>query len=352
MTDVTKNEENKAAVETATVEAKTAEAPVQVAEASVQELTVAPTASTAVAQVEEQSFEDMMAEDAGAGAEFIGMNERTIPFLTILQNGSPEVQKGGPEQIKGAESSDFMNTLTKQIYQGNVAEVSDKPGEGKGRGLLVLPVQFKVKDIEWIRRDDKGGGGGLVQIWGDDQSYKTNGQFVFDAKRNRWANPEKNSEVSAHYETYGIVVGSFDKDDNLIQEPMPAVISMKGSQVKKSKAWNSQLIMRRMMVKGKSLSAPLWYDAWRLMSKFEQNDQGSWFGYVISLYEPEGMPAPVNGQPKAGSTLYLPGGKDLYMMCREMSQDLKSGILVVDDTHAAVGEGTGGVAFSDAEVPF
>lgn len=335
MTDTTNNETKTQEAEAPAVEAT--EQPTSTA--------VAETAATAVATTTEMSFEDQMIADAGAGAEFISMNERTIPFLAALQNGSPEVQKGGPNQIKGAESSMLMNTLTKQIFHANVAEPE------KGRGLLFLPVQFKTKDIEWHKRDQSGGGGGLVRIWGDDQSYRNNGKFIFDATRNRWANPENNSEISTHYETYGIIVGYFDAEDNLILDPAPAVLSMKGSQVKKSKAWNSELVMRRMSIKGKSYPAPLWYDAWRVQTKYEQNDQGSWFGYVIGRYEPKDMPQPIPGQPKPGTTLALPSGQDLYVMARDMANDIKAGILVTDDSNINAGAGDA-PTYSADEVPF
>lgn len=342
MTDAKKAEESKAADDKAAPGTEVSAAA---------GTSVANTAGTDLAVAGEMTMEEMLLADAGAGSEFIGMNERVIPFVTILQNTSPQVAKGGPEQIKGAESSCFMNTLTKKITHGNVAEPE------KGQGILFIPTHFKVKPIEWYRRDASGGGGGLVRIWGDDDSYKKNGLFVFDAKRNRFVNNETNSEISDHYETYGIWAGDFGKSKEegkpstleelmelLTFDPMPCVMSMKGSQIKKSRAWNSERLMRRMMVAGRTLSAPAFFDAWRVQSKYEMNDQGNWFGYIPTRFTPPGI------EQAASTTLALPNGKELYMMARDMSSDIQKGLITVDDSQLAGAEPAAG--FSDVEVPF
>lgn len=335
-----------------TEEAKTEEVKTEAAtEAPKTEVAVA--GSTSLATTQEPNFDDILEGDSGVGNEDIGMNERTIPFVTILQNASPQVAKGGPEQIKGAESSCFMNTLTKKITHGNVAEPE------KGQGILFIPTYFKVKPIEWHRRGQDGSGGGLVRIWGDDDTYKRNGQFVFDAKRNRYVNNENNSEVSDHYETYGLWAGDFGKSKEegkpstleelmellTLTDPMPCVMSMKGSQIKKARAWNSERLMRRMMVKGRNMQAPAWFDAWRVQSKYEQNEQGNWFGYIPTRFQVPGMT-----DPNGSSLLALPGGMSLYMQAREMANDIKAGNLTVDDAALASAEPAAG--FSDVEVPF
>lgn len=318
---------------------KTAEAgETKVASEETMEVVVAE--STAVVASEEKSLEDMLSEDAGLGSEFIGMRERQIPFLATLQGLSPVASKGGPEYIKGAESSMIFNTLTRELFHANIAD------EEKGQGILVLPVHFKTKRIEWKKRTEGssggGGGGGVVRVWGDDESYTKSSDFVFDAKRNKWGNPANNSEVSDHYDTYLIQVGyfgpptkEFPGGELHLIDPSEAVLSCKGSQVKKARAWNGERMQRRMTVKGRSLQAPSWFDAWRIQTKYEQNDQGNWFGYVITRF---------------GETLSLENGMDLYMMARKMHKNIQEGLIVTDDSQLASGEAASN--FVDEEVPF
>lgn len=86
---------------------------------------------------------DDYGEDAGAGTSHLAADEKSIPFLNLLQSNSPEVEK---QTVPGARAGMFLNTVTKELIPGNV-------------GLIIQPVWHDRSIVEWKDRDK---GGGLV----------------------------------------------------------------------------------------------------------------------------------------------------------------------------------------------
>ena len=58
------------------------------------------------------------------------------PILKILQNGSAEAQKRNDKYVEGAEPGMFLNTVTKQLYDGD-------------KGIHVIPCHYKLEYQEW-----------------------------------------------------------------------------------------------------------------------------------------------------------------------------------------------------------
>lgn len=81
-------------------------------------------------------------EDAGAGLKELPANEKSIPFLNLLQSNSPEVEE---KTVAGAQAGMFINSVSKELYDGE-------------KGLIVQPVFVQRVFVEWGDRDkgDKG----------------------------------------------------------------------------------------------------------------------------------------------------------------------------------------------------
>lgn len=94
-------------------------------------------AAGALAKVEDYG------DDRGAGTSHLAADEKSIPFLNLLQSNSPEVEK---QTVPGAKAGMFLNTVTKELIPGNV-------------GLVIQPVWHDRSIVEWKDRDK---GGGLV----------------------------------------------------------------------------------------------------------------------------------------------------------------------------------------------
>lgn len=217
-------------------------------EDSAQSTEVATKAATEVA------LQTQFLADAGAGFEDADSNAFAIPFLQILQSGSPQCKKSDGAYIKGAEEGMFFNTVAQEIYSGE-------------EGLTVIPCHYTQRFIEWQQRES---GGGFVREWLPGEAPAT----TKDAKgRDVLANGNNLVDTRNHYVLICLPDGTLT----------PALLSMTSTQVKKSKKWMSQ--MQATKVKGPNgfVPAPMMSRKYKLTTVPESNDQGSWFGYRIEL---------------------------------------------------------------------
>ena len=142
-------------------------------------------------------------DDQMAGAD---KDSFAIPFLVILQSGSPQVKRSNPGYIEGAEEGMFINTVNEALMDG----------------FTFLPIAFKRQMIEWIPRNE---GGGLVAIHSMEDCPEYEIKDI-DGKQ-VWAmnNGHEIVDTRMHYVLHSI-------DD---EEWAPAVLSLSKTQIKKSK---------------------------------------------------------------------------------------------------------------------
>ena len=196
----------------------------------------------------------MFAEDAGSGLENVTSEDMAIPRLKILQALSPEVNKNDGKPVEGASAGDVLNTVTNNLY------TDDNP-------LVVLPVAYKRLFLEWTPRES---GGGLVAQHDDasilDKTTKNN--FGQDALPN-------GNYIQTSATHFLLVInqdGSFDQ----------AMLAMAGTQLKKSRTWNSMMASAKMNVDGKVFTPPSFSHKYTLKTVQESNDRGAWFGWSIT----------------------------------------------------------------------
>ena len=94
---------------------------------------------------------------AGQGWDNVTAADIAIPFLNLLQDGSPQVKKSSSDRIKGAEAGFFINSVSGEMY------------DGVEKGVIIVPVLTENKIVEWIPRTEGGRGGfvGTHPIHGD-----------------------------------------------------------------------------------------------------------------------------------------------------------------------------------------
>jgi hypothetical protein len=81
----------------------------------------------------------------GMGFENTSSDDYAMPFLNLLQTGSPEVGAEGPEKaIEGARPGMFVNSVTKELYDGQ-------------QGLIFVPCVTQQVYVEWKPRNAGGG---------------------------------------------------------------------------------------------------------------------------------------------------------------------------------------------------
>ena len=192
-------------------------------------------------------------EDAGSGLENLTADDLTIPLLKILQALSPEVNKRDGKYVDGAAAGDIVNTVTNELFTEET-------------GCVVIPVSYKRMFLEWQPRES---GGGLIQQHLDPEilSKTTKDKTGADVLEN-------GNYIQTSATHYALVVSG----DSYQQVMIP----MAGTQLKKSRTWNS--VMASLKVKsskGNVFTPPSYSHKYKLTTVAESNDRGTWFGWSI-----------------------------------------------------------------------
>ena len=190
-------------------------------------------------------------QDANAGFDGMTQEDYALPFLRLLTSTSPEVG-----EVDGALPGMILNSVTGELYDGK-------------KGVTVVPCAYVRQYIEWAPRGQ--GSGAPVHIYpatsdilsqthkepGDNKDYLDNGNYI---------------ENTANY--YVMLV-------NADGVPEPALITMKSTQLKKSRKWNSMMQSVKLQGKNGLFTPPMYSQMYRLTTQPESNDKGKWFGWEV-----------------------------------------------------------------------
>jgi hypothetical protein len=224
--------------------------------------TAAPESTEEVAVVQqatqEVGFAINFSEDAGSGLEDFQSSDLSLPFLTVLQKGSPqcdEMQRQSGKYIPDARPGMIMNTLTSELHRGD-------------EGIIVVPCGYKKVAVEWKPRDS---GGGLVG------HHALTDPIVQGAKRNdknQLVLPGGNILVETAYH-FVLVLSA--------EGPTQAVLALSSTQLKKSRKWNTVMTGIRMKGSNGQMFQPAVYShQYRITTCPESNAQGNWWGINIA----------------------------------------------------------------------
>lgn len=182
----------------------------------------------------------------------------SIPYLNMLSKGSPQVDEENDKFIKEAKKGQIFNTVTETC--------SDV--------LTVLPVYYRRRYVEWYNDRTKNKAPVNEYLPEEFQTFQKEGKIVRgDDKKDRFVG-KGDTYVENTAEHYVIVIDG--------QSWYKALIKMKGSQLKKSKQWNSIMSNQR-RVDGDEIYQPKDFAmSYNLSGRPEKNDQGSWHGWVVS----------------------------------------------------------------------
>ena len=197
-------------------------------------------------------------EDAAKGLGKIGQEDLALPFLKILGQLSPEVNKRDGKYVEGAEPGMIFNSVSGDLYDGV-------------KGIDVIPCFYKLEYIEWKDRGE--GPGAPVAIY--DSSSDIMSKTKADASyKDRLPNGNYIDKTASHFV---IITGD---------SPSTALISMKSTQLKISRKWNS--MMSGIKLKGKNgLYTPASFShIYKLKTTQMSNDKGTWFGWEVSKVGP------------------------------------------------------------------
>ena len=193
--------------------------------------------------------------DAQQGAQNISQEDLALPFLKILGQLSPEVNKRDGKYVEGAEPGKIINTVTNQLYDS----------------INVVPCHYKRQYIEWQDRGTSSGAPVAIhEADSDIISQTTRGKDYKD----RLPNGNYLDNTANHFV---LIVG-----DN----PETALISMKSTQLKVSRKWNSMMMGLKMQGKNGMFTPPTYSHIYKLKTVQQSNDKGTWFGWDVSRIGP------------------------------------------------------------------
>jgi hypothetical protein len=201
---------------------------------------------------------NMFEDDAAKGLGKIGQDDLALPFLKILGQLSPEVNKRDGKYVEGAEPGMIFNSVSGELYDGV-------------KGIDVIPCFYKLEYIEWKDRGE--GLGAPVNIY--DSSSDIMSKTTPDANyKDRLPNGNYIDKTASHFV---IITGD---------SPATALISMKSTQLKISRKWNSMMSGIKMKGANGLFTPASFSHIYRLKTTQMSNDKGTWFGWEVSKVGP------------------------------------------------------------------
>ena len=210
------------------------------------------------------------AADAGAGMEGAGQESFAIPFLSVLQKGSPQVDEASGAALEGAKAGMFFENVTGRLYSGK-------------DGVIVVPCSYRREFLRWGARSNGGGfkGAFTPEAVAD---MRTKGQIVeldgrlYAPEPDGSVSPDKSDRFNDTRNHYVLII---DTDSGAWTE---ALLSLTSTQIKKSKMLMSALASVKLKnAAGQLYTPPTFANLVRVTSVGESNDKGTWFGVKFEL---------------------------------------------------------------------
>ena len=201
---------------------------------------------------------NMFEADADKGSQNMTQDDLALPFLKVLGQLSPEVNKRDGKYVEGAEPGMILNSVTNEVFDGT-------------KGVQVLPVFYERKYVEWADRGDSKGAPVAIHNAESDIVSTTTRDKSF---KDRLPNGNYLENTANHFV---IVLG---------KSPQSALISMKATQLKISRKWNSMMMGIKLQGKNGLFTPPTYSHIYNLKTVQMSNDKGTWFGWDVSQVGP------------------------------------------------------------------
>lgn len=206
---------------------------------------------------------DMFAADAGAGMEGADKDSFAIPFLSVLQKGSPQVDEASGVAIEGAKAGMLFENVTGTMIDGKT-------------GVQIVPCSYRRVYVHWGARSTGGSFKGeltpetVVAMRESGKIVELEGRLYMPAADGT-VHPERCDRISDTRNHYVLVLrpeGGWTE----------ALLSLSSTQIKKSKHLMSALSAVKFQGANGLFSPPSFANVVRATTMPESNDKGTWFG--------------------------------------------------------------------------
>ena len=197
----------------------------------------------------------LFGNDLQKGFENMTQEDMALPFVRILGQLSPQVTEGDAKYVEGAKPGMIYNTVTSECFDGK-------------KGIKVIPCYYKKDYPEWSERGD--GSSAPVGV------HLPHSPVIQTGKRDGSKIRLPNGNYLENTASYFV----------LLESGEAALISMKSTQLKVSRSWNS--MMNSIKLKGKNgmFTPAMCSHVYNLKTVQQSNDKGTWFGWSIEKVGP------------------------------------------------------------------
>ena len=198
----------------------------------------------------------MFEQDQAGGMDGMGQGDFEMPFLRVLGQLSPEVNERDAKYVEGAKAGMIFNTVTKQAYDGV-------------EGVNVIPCGYKREYVEWSDRGE--GTSAPVAI------HSVESGIIKEATRGAdYKDRLPNGNYLENTASYFVML------DDMSQ----ALITMKSTQLKVSRSWNSMMNSIKLQGKNGMFTPAAYSHVYNLSTVQQSNDKGTWFGWNVQKIGP------------------------------------------------------------------
>jgi hypothetical protein len=204
------------------------------------------------------AFMDDVGDDIVGLGNSSDPNDQSLPFLGILQSGSPQVKEEDAKYIDGAKPGFILNTGTKQFYAARVSKGED--------GVLAIPCGYQKKWVEW-----KPARGGFVQ----------NYPFSIELLKELGARKSKIIQEGKEREVITVPSGNLLVETAytfLLIDGVPAVLGASSSALGPMRDWMNY---RNSLRDARHRIRPSFSKVYRLRTVIQTKDQNSWHNWKI-----------------------------------------------------------------------
>jgi len=210
--------------------------------------------------------------DAGAGLEGADKDSFAIPFLSVVQKMSPQVDEDDPMFMPEAKAGMFLNSVTNELFDGK-------------EGVIFIPCAFQRRMIRWGPRGSEEGGfkGEMMpeeaaQLEANNELIRSEGKLYFPLEDGK-VKPKKCDVLNDTRNHFGLLL---DKETG---EFTRVLLSLNSTQIKKSKQLVSLLSDLKVDGPNGKITPPTFAVQVEITTLSESNEKGSWHGVKVKIDE-------------------------------------------------------------------
>lgn len=195
------------------------------------------------------------------------MESFALPFLMILQKGSPQVDPSSGVQLEGAKAGMLFENISRNLVDGK-------------EGVIIIPCAYRRVFLRWS--ENKGFQGELSpedvdRLRQDKEIVEHKSKLYMSVNGRSQFDPDQADRIVDTRNHYVLIV---DRETGVWRQ---ALMSLSSTQIKKSRALMTALASMKIKAGDKLITPPTFANQIKATTVPESNDKGSWMGWHFEL---------------------------------------------------------------------